>query len=134
MALKSIFFPGSFDPFTKGHEAIVHKALEVVDHVIIGTGVHSSKTSYFTLDIRKDHINVKVCEVKYDHGEETGFHSSLRGAFVQVNGEDILLVDSDTFFLDQFMNFSIIVLIMTLWQINLHGVSHDPRLFPSCSL
>jgi len=57
MALKSIFFPGSFDPFTKGHEAIVHKALEVVDHVIIGIGVHSSKTSYFTLDSRKDHIN-----------------------------------------------------------------------------
>ncbi|NDB35867.1 MAG: pantetheine-phosphate adenylyltransferase [Flavobacteriia bacterium] len=56
MALKRIFFPGSFDPFTKGHEAIVHKALEVADHVIIGIGVHSSKTPYFTLESRKHHI------------------------------------------------------------------------------
>ena len=43
-------------------------------------------------------LNVKVCEVHFDNGEETGFHSSLRGAFVKVEGEDILLVDSDTFF------------------------------------
>jgi len=56
MALKRFFFPGSFDPFTKGHEAIVIKALELVDELVIGIGVHSSKTPYFTLESRQNHI------------------------------------------------------------------------------
>ena len=30
---KIAVFPGSFDPFTKGHEYIVKKALEVFDEV-----------------------------------------------------------------------------------------------------
>ena len=50
-------------------------------------------------------MGVKVCEVAYDNGEETGFHSSLRGAFVHVKGEDILLVDSDTFFFGRISHF-----------------------------
>jgi pantetheine-phosphate adenylyltransferase len=56
MAIKRIFFPGSFDPFTKGHEAIVHKALDLFDEVVIGIGVHSNKTSYFSLESRLNHI------------------------------------------------------------------------------
>ncbi|MFM7663191.1 MAG: pantetheine-phosphate adenylyltransferase [Bacteroidota bacterium] len=56
MAIKRIFFPGSFDPFTKGHEAIVHKALELFDEVIIGIGVHSNKTPFFSIESRKNHI------------------------------------------------------------------------------
>ena len=56
MALKKLFFPGSFDPFTKGHEAIVFKALELVDEVVIGIGVHSSKSPLFSVANRKLHI------------------------------------------------------------------------------
>jgi pantetheine-phosphate adenylyltransferase len=62
MAMKRIFFPGSFDPFTKGHEAIVHKALDLFDEVIIGIGVHSNKTSFFSLESRLNHI-----ESLFDH-------------------------------------------------------------------
>ena len=36
-------FPGSFDPFTKGHEAVVLKSLELFDEIIIGVGVNESK-------------------------------------------------------------------------------------------
>jgi pantetheine-phosphate adenylyltransferase len=56
MAIKRIFFPGSFDPFTKGHEAIVNKGLQLFDEVIIGIGVHSNKTSLFSLESRQNHI------------------------------------------------------------------------------
>ena len=35
MKTKIAVFPGSFDPFTKGHEFVVKKALEVFDEVII---------------------------------------------------------------------------------------------------
>lgn len=50
------FFPGSFDPFTKGHEAIVHKGITLFDEVIIGIGIHSNKTPYFDTETRKAHI------------------------------------------------------------------------------
>ena len=49
-------FPGSFDPFTKGHEAVVRKALELFDELIIAIGMNSSKTSQFDISNRILHI------------------------------------------------------------------------------
>lgn len=49
-------FPGSFDPFTKGHEVVVRKALTLFDEVVIGVGVNSTKTYMFDLDKRLKHI------------------------------------------------------------------------------
>ena len=53
---KTALFPGSFDPFTKGHEAIVHKALGVFDHVIILLAENTSKQMMFSLEKRMEHI------------------------------------------------------------------------------
>ena len=36
-------FPGSFNPFTKGHANIVNRALTLFDKVIIGIGINSEK-------------------------------------------------------------------------------------------
>lgn len=41
-------FPGSFDPFTAGHEAIVRRALKLFDKIVIGVGVNSDKTGFLT--------------------------------------------------------------------------------------
>ena len=49
-------FPGSFDPFTKGHEVVVKKALTLFDEVIIGVGVNTTKSYMFELDKRLAHI------------------------------------------------------------------------------
>ncbi len=49
-------FPGSFDPFTKGHEVVVEKAINLFDEVIISIGINSKKTSMFELDKRIKHI------------------------------------------------------------------------------
>ena len=49
-------FPGSFDPFTKGHEDVVRQALLLFDKVIIGIGVNESKQYLFELDKRIAHI------------------------------------------------------------------------------
>ena len=43
-------FPGSFDPFTKGHEDIVLRSVPLFDEVIIGIGNNASKKRYFDLD------------------------------------------------------------------------------------
>lgn len=49
-------FPGSFDPFTKGHECVVEKAVELFDHVVIGIGQNTSKNYLFDIEQRKVHI------------------------------------------------------------------------------
>ena len=54
--MRVCIFPGSFDPFTKGHESVVKTALNFFDEVIIAIGVNSKKTSYFALEKRKSHI------------------------------------------------------------------------------
>lgn len=45
-------FPGSFDPFTKGHEDIVLRGAKFFDKVIIAIGYNSQKTvRYFDVDL-----------------------------------------------------------------------------------
>lgn len=43
--MRKIFFPGSFNPFTKGHADILNRLLSLADHVTIGIGVNSDKVS-----------------------------------------------------------------------------------------
>jgi len=49
-------FPGSFDPFTIGHEGIVRRALSLFDEIIISVGANALKKSYYSLDARKEMI------------------------------------------------------------------------------
>lgn len=53
---KTGLFPGSFDPFTKGHEAVVIKSLSLFDEVIIGIGINSRKNYLFDVEKRIKHI------------------------------------------------------------------------------
>ena len=46
-------FPGSFDPFTRGHESIVRRALPLFDRFIIAIGVNADKRSFLTMEQRK---------------------------------------------------------------------------------
>lgn len=46
-------FPGSFDPFTRGHEAIVTEALRIFDKVIVAIGHNSAKRGLLTPEARK---------------------------------------------------------------------------------
>lgn len=48
---KVALFPGSFDPFTKGHEDIVLRGLRLFDEIIISIGYNKAKSSrYFPID------------------------------------------------------------------------------------
>jgi pantetheine-phosphate adenylyltransferase len=65
-------FPGSFDPFTIGHEAIVNRALGIFDEIIISVGANVLKKSYFSLNTRKAMISRvfrNEQRVKIDHYE-----------------------------------------------------------------
>ena len=49
---KIAVFPGSFDPFTVGHESIVKRALPLFDRVIIAVGENAEKKNLFTIEAR----------------------------------------------------------------------------------
>jgi pantetheine-phosphate adenylyltransferase len=55
---KTAVFPGSFDPFTIGHEAIVTRALSLFDEIIISVGANALKKSYYSLETRKKMISL----------------------------------------------------------------------------
>ncbi|MFI3247813.1 MAG: pantetheine-phosphate adenylyltransferase [Rikenellaceae bacterium] len=44
--------PGSFDPFTKGHAALVTSALKIFDRVVIGVGNNITKQGLLTVEQR----------------------------------------------------------------------------------
>ncbi len=51
-------FPGSFDPFTRGHEDIVLRGLRLFDEIIIAIGYNSKKQNrYFEIDFMEAKIN-----------------------------------------------------------------------------
>ncbi len=66
---KTAIFPGSFDPFTAGHESIVRRALTLFDNIVIGVGVNSKKVGFLTPqnrrclieDVFAKETRIKVC-------------------------------------------------------------------------
>lgn len=46
-------FPGSFDPFTRGHESIVRRALPMFDEIVVAIGVNMDKRCFMTMEQRK---------------------------------------------------------------------------------
>ncbi|MFC4873768.1 pantetheine-phosphate adenylyltransferase [Negadavirga shengliensis] len=54
---KTALFPGSFDPYTKGHHDIVMRGLNIFDEIIISIGHNMSKKSrYFDIDLMVEKI------------------------------------------------------------------------------
>lgn len=45
-------FPGTFDPFTIGHQSLVTRGLDLVDEIVIAIGINESKLAYFSLEER----------------------------------------------------------------------------------
>ncbi len=81
-------FPGSFDPFTIGHENIVLRAVDLFDEIIIGIGFNSSKKSgYFPVEKRIEWVNYlfdqepKVRVDKYE-GLTVDFAKSVGAGYI----------------------------------------------------
>ena len=51
--MKRAVFPGSFDPFTLGHQDIVERGVTIFDEIVIGIGHNADKNYMFSLDQRK---------------------------------------------------------------------------------
>ena len=49
-------FPGTFDPFTLGHQSLVSRVLTCVDEVVIAIGINEKKQTYYSLEQRVEAI------------------------------------------------------------------------------
>lgn len=84
---KIAVFPGSFDPFTLGHYAIVNKALPLFDSIILAIGVNSSKTYFFPLQKRMEALqtlfknNLKIKVENYE-GLTVNFCQKVKAQFI----------------------------------------------------
>ena len=84
-------FPGSFDPFTKGHEDIVLRGLRLFDEIIIAIGYNSGKNQrYFPIEVMMKQINktfekypnISVqtyAELTAEYARKNNAHFLLRG-------------------------------------------------------
>ena len=75
---KIAVFPGSFSPFTIGHQSIVDRALPLFDKIIIAIGINSEKNQYFSIEERMQWIkdvyeNNSRIEVKFYEGLTVDF-------------------------------------------------------------
>lgn len=71
-------YPGSFDPLTKGHEDLIHRASRLWDKLIIAVAVAHHKKTLFSLEERMD----IVCQVlkNYENIEVHSFSGLLKDA------------------------------------------------------
>lgn len=87
---KIALFAGSFDPFTRGHEAVVEEALRLFDEVVIGVGENVSKRSLLSVeqrcrliaDVYKENNRVRVAS----YSTLTGDFACQVGATALVRG------------------------------------------------
>ncbi|GHE66672.1 MULTISPECIES: pantetheine-phosphate adenylyltransferase [Roseivirga] len=84
-------FPGSFDPFTKGHEDIVLRGLKIVDEIVIGIGYNSQKQNrYFDISYMEEKIKETFAHVPQVsvvvYNELTASLASKIGASVILRG------------------------------------------------
>ena len=82
-------FPGSFDPYTKGHEDIVNRGLLLFDKIIIAIGYNSAKTKrYFDIDLMVKKIN----EIHADDDRiSVETYNELTAVFAEKHGAKYLL-------------------------------------------
>ena len=59
---RTAIFPGSFDPFTRGHQAVVSEALRLFDRVIIAIGYNPAKRGMLTVESRARLIRTVYAE------------------------------------------------------------------------
>ncbi len=61
--IRKAIFPGSFDPFTIGHQAIIKKAATIFDDITIAIGQNINKKGLFTMTQRVQIIEEATKEI-----------------------------------------------------------------------
>lgn len=89
MATTAIY-AGSFDPITRGHEDLIRRSCQFVDHLVVAVAVNSSKKALFTPQERVELIKAVTADNKcveathfegllVDFAQKVGAKFNIRG-------------------------------------------------------
>ena len=84
----TVVYPGSFDPFTRGHEDLARRAARLFDRVVIGVALSAAKMPYFSADERIAMAREVMADLP--NVEVHGF-SSLLMDFVHAQNAQVIL-------------------------------------------
>jgi pantetheine-phosphate adenylyltransferase len=83
-----VVYPGTFDPFTRGHEDLVRRAARIFDQVVVGVAASAAKQPFFTTAERVDMAREVLAP--YPNVTVEAF-STLLMAFVHAQGAQVIL-------------------------------------------
>src|SRR5262250_1470014 len=58
--MRTVIYPGSFDPMTNGHLDVVQRAAKLFDRVVVAVAKSESKNPLFTMDERLELVSKAV--------------------------------------------------------------------------
>ena len=88
--MRTVIYPGSFDPFTNGHLDVVHRAAKLFDQVIVAVARNEAKGPLFSVDERLDLLRQSTMGLKnvtvdafdgllVEYVEKSGGQAIIRG-------------------------------------------------------
>jgi pantetheine-phosphate adenylyltransferase len=81
-------YPGTFDPFTNGHNDLVRRACRIFDKVVIAIAANPGKAPLFTLEQRVDLVQRVLADVP--NVEVTGY-TGLTVDFARARGLNVIV-------------------------------------------
>jgi len=81
-------YPGTFDPFTNGHNDLVLRACRIFDHVIVAIAANPGKAPLFSLEQRADLARRVLADVP--NVEVTGY-TGLTVDFAREHGLNVIV-------------------------------------------
>ena len=88
--MRTVIYPGSFDPLTNGHLDVIQRATKLFDHVIVAVARNESKNPLFDLPERMALVKEVIAPLPntsadnfegllVDYVEKRGGHAVIRG-------------------------------------------------------
>ena len=87
MTLKAVY-PGTFDPFTNGHNDLVRRACGIFDKVVVAIAANPGKAPLFPLDLRIELARAVLADVP--NVEVTGY-TGLTVEFARAHGLKVMM-------------------------------------------
>lgn len=86
--LRSVVYPGTFDPITNGHVDLIHRASRLFDRVVVAVAADTGKTPMFSTDERVGLVRASVGECA---NVEVVQFSGLLVTFARASGVNVIL-------------------------------------------
>ncbi len=88
--MRTILYPGSFDPVTNGHLDVAARASRIFDRVVIAVAANAEKSPLFTAEERMAMLREGVCFLGLDNVEVSHFDGLLVNALEKFQASAVI--------------------------------------------